>query len=441
MARKLISAGFRRLTLLETNTRPLQSLSQLEDIPVIDISSTDRSTLVRQIHQACARFGFVQIINHGFSKATIDEMVSVVTHEFFGMPMNEKRKLYSGDPKKTPRLSTSFNVKEEEVNNWRDYRRLNCYPIDKYVHKWPSNPFIDISSTYRPQLIQQTHSYYTRFDKASITMEALPNDLEERILLNLPPTELGTYSRVSMRCRNVIQSKEFIKEYIGRSTTEPRLLLVETTMKPEVLFHSMYQQANPLLSGKEKVRIPHSPGPQLHIDHPVRGLVCLSYETKVVITNPGAKEIVCLPENEAGKQGETKCFLGYDEDTDVYKVLCVPVPVLSTREEAREYQVLTVGSGGESWRGIECKHHHSLVTNGICKGGVVCFVALSECRQIVRVMSFDVNSEIFTVTELPKGAEIHESFSFVNYNGTMALVDELFNGYYPNFLIIIWNSG
>nr|VDC92769.1 unnamed protein product [Brassica rapa] len=143
MARKLISAGFRRLTLLETNTRPLQSLSQLEDIPVIDISSTDRSTLVRQIHQACARFGFVQIINHGFSKATIDEMVSVVTHEFFGMPMNEKRKLYSGDPTKTPRLSTSFNVKEEEVNNWRDYRRLNCYPIDKYVHKWPSNPFID----------------------------------------------------------------------------------------------------------------------------------------------------------------------------------------------------------------------------------------------------------------------------------------------------------
>ena len=63
-----------------------------------------------------------------------------VAHEFFGMPMDEKMKLYSDDPTKTPRLSTSFNVKEEEVNNWRDYLRLHCYPIDKYVHEWPSNP-------------------------------------------------------------------------------------------------------------------------------------------------------------------------------------------------------------------------------------------------------------------------------------------------------------
>lgn len=66
-------------------------------------------------------------------------MVSLA-HEFFGMSMEEKMKLYSDDPTKTTRLSTSFNVKEEKVNNWRDYLRLHCYPIDKYVHEWPSNP-------------------------------------------------------------------------------------------------------------------------------------------------------------------------------------------------------------------------------------------------------------------------------------------------------------
>ncbi|KAL0686056.1 hypothetical protein Bca4012_052904 [Brassica carinata] len=145
MAAKLLSTGFRHSTLPENYVRPLSDrprlsqVSQLEDFPLIDISSTDRSRLVQKIHQACSRFGFFQVINHGVSKATIDEMVSVA-HEFFGMPMDEKMKLYSDDPTKTPRLSTSFNVKEEEVNNWRDYLRLHCYPIDKYVHEWPSNP-------------------------------------------------------------------------------------------------------------------------------------------------------------------------------------------------------------------------------------------------------------------------------------------------------------
>ncbi|CAH8359831.1 unnamed protein product [Eruca vesicaria subsp. sativa] len=155
MASKLISTGFRHTTLPENYVRPLSDrprlsdVSQLEDFPLIDMSSKDRPRLVQQIHQACARFGFFQVINHGVCKATIHEMVSVA-HEFFGMSMEEKMKLYSDDPSKTMRLSTSFNVKQEEVNNWRDYLRLHCYPIDKYVHEWPLNPpsFKEVVSKY-----------------------------------------------------------------------------------------------------------------------------------------------------------------------------------------------------------------------------------------------------------------------------------------------------
>lgn len=60
--------------------------------------------------------------------------------EFFSLPVEEKMKLYSDDPSKTMRLSTSFNVKKEKVHNWRDYLRLHCYPLEKYVPEWPSNP-------------------------------------------------------------------------------------------------------------------------------------------------------------------------------------------------------------------------------------------------------------------------------------------------------------
>ena len=67
MAAKLLSTGFRHSTLPENYVRPLSDrprlsqVSQLEDFPLIDISSTDRSRLVQKIHQACARFGFFQV--------------------------------------------------------------------------------------------------------------------------------------------------------------------------------------------------------------------------------------------------------------------------------------------------------------------------------------------------------------------------------------------
>lgn len=70
MAAKLISTGLRYTTLPENYVRPisdrprLSEVSQLEDFPLIDLSSTDRSRIVQQIHQACARFGFFQVPNY-----------------------------------------------------------------------------------------------------------------------------------------------------------------------------------------------------------------------------------------------------------------------------------------------------------------------------------------------------------------------------------------
>ncbi|CAN8277295.1 unnamed protein product [Cochlearia groenlandica] len=155
MAAKLISTGFRHTTLPENYVRPLNDrprlteVCELEDFPLIDLSCIDRSFLIQQIHQACVRFGFFQVINHGVSKQIIEDMVSV-SNEFFSMSMEEKMKLYSDDPTKTTRLSTSFNIKTEEINNWRDYLRLHCYPIHKFVHEWPSKPtsFKEIVSNY-----------------------------------------------------------------------------------------------------------------------------------------------------------------------------------------------------------------------------------------------------------------------------------------------------
>jgi hypothetical protein len=63
-----------------------------------------------------------------------------VAHDFFRLSPEEKAKLYSDDPAKKMRLSTSFNVRKETVHNWRDYLRLHCYPLDQFVPDWPANP-------------------------------------------------------------------------------------------------------------------------------------------------------------------------------------------------------------------------------------------------------------------------------------------------------------
>ncbi|XP_010525537.1 PREDICTED: protein DOWNY MILDEW RESISTANCE 6-like [Tarenaya hassleriana] len=155
MAARLLSTGLRLSTLPEKYVRPasdrphLSEVSDLQDFPLIDLSCSDRSRIVHKIHRACIRFGFFQVINHGVSKEAVEKMLEVA-NEFFSLPVEEKMKLYSEDPTRTTRLSTSFNVKKEEVHNWRDYLRLHCYPLHSYAHQWPSTPpsFKEIVSKY-----------------------------------------------------------------------------------------------------------------------------------------------------------------------------------------------------------------------------------------------------------------------------------------------------
>ncbi|KAJ4723832.1 Oxoglutarate/iron-dependent dioxygenase [Melia azedarach] len=111
-------------------------------IPLIDLQGLHgprHSDIVKQIGLACQNDGFFQVKNHGIPEIMIDNMLDIAK-TFFKLPESERLKSYSDDPSKTTRLSTSFNVKTEKVSNWRDFLRLHCYPLEDYVHEWPSNP-------------------------------------------------------------------------------------------------------------------------------------------------------------------------------------------------------------------------------------------------------------------------------------------------------------
>nr|XP_017257292.1 PREDICTED: protein DOWNY MILDEW RESISTANCE 6 [Daucus carota subsp. sativus] len=145
MEAKVISSGQTYTTLPPSFIRPasdrpdLSQVSDCENVPLIDLAAPDKHLIIRQIGDACQQYGFFQVINHGVAAETMERMQRVAK-EFFELPVEEKMKLYSDDPTKTMRLSTSFNVKKETINNWRDYLRLHCYPLDRYSEEWPSNP-------------------------------------------------------------------------------------------------------------------------------------------------------------------------------------------------------------------------------------------------------------------------------------------------------------
>ncbi|KAK9275208.1 hypothetical protein L1049_022470 [Liquidambar formosana] len=134
----------------------LSDVVQISDasIPLIDLQGLHgprHSHIIKQTAQACQHHGFFQVKNHGIPEQVINNMLRIA-REFFRLPESERLKNYSDDPSKTMRLSTSFNVKTEKVANWRDFLRLHCFPLEDYVHQWPTNP---------PSLREEVSKYST----------------------------------------------------------------------------------------------------------------------------------------------------------------------------------------------------------------------------------------------------------------------------------------
>ncbi|KAG6534392.1 flavanone 3-dioxygenase 2-like [Zingiber officinale] len=160
MADMLLSTGVHD-TIPSNYVRPENERPHLDhviadaNIPVVDFGASDKSQIISQIEKACRLYGFFQVVNHGIDAQLIKKVLAI-TLEFFRLPPEEKAKLYSDDPAKKIRLSTSFNVRKETVHNWRDYLRLHCYPLEEFVPDWPSNPssFKDVFGSYCKQVRQ-----------------------------------------------------------------------------------------------------------------------------------------------------------------------------------------------------------------------------------------------------------------------------------------------
>ncbi|CAD5323496.1 unnamed protein product [Arabidopsis thaliana] len=126
-----------------------------DEIPTIDLSSLedthhDKTAIAKEIAEACKRWGFFQVINHGLPSA-LRHRVEKTAAEFFNLTTEEKRKV------KRDEVNPMGYHDEEHTKNVRDWKEIFDFflqdstivpaspePEDtelrKLTNQWPQNP-------------------------------------------------------------------------------------------------------------------------------------------------------------------------------------------------------------------------------------------------------------------------------------------------------------
>ncbi|CAH2055099.1 unnamed protein product [Thlaspi arvense] len=270
-------------------------------------------------------------------------------------------------------------------------------------------------------------------------ISSLPLDLIIEIIAKLPLKSIPELVFVSKRWSAIVRGKDLTDSFISRSSSRPSLLL---TLGNHFIrgFHWCSQE-DPSC-GNRRTLIPRDP--MFYFFTPVRGLICgearsddlwildlARYDyVSPVVCNPSTGQFLTLPRGPRlrtnGRCPDTlTSFLGYDPVNDVYTVLCMTTPYdYGQVFVSQEHQVFTLGR--KTWRRVRCKQPHCPATDSLCRDGVIYYGAWYDSHEERSLlMSFDLRSQDFGVTELPPGVNIlhFRHTALVKYHETVALVD------------------
>lgn len=85
----------------------------------VDKDSVQRAEIIQEITNACEKWGFFQIVNHGIPGQVIDQMIDGV-RKFFEQDLEVKRQFYSRDFTKKFIHNSNFDLYSAPASNWRD---------------------------------------------------------------------------------------------------------------------------------------------------------------------------------------------------------------------------------------------------------------------------------------------------------------------------------
>ncbi|XP_049384290.1 flavanone 3-dioxygenase 3-like [Solanum stenotomum] len=112
-------------------------------LPIVDLSYLQhpllRPQIIQEVHLACKKFGFFQVVNHGIPISVMKDAIDAAS-EFFNLPIEEKRHLLSSNVHDPVRYGTSLNHVKDKVYFWRDFLKHYANPTSTWLDFWPSNP-------------------------------------------------------------------------------------------------------------------------------------------------------------------------------------------------------------------------------------------------------------------------------------------------------------
>jgi hypothetical protein len=93
-------------------------------IPIIDFEGIGkdaggRAKIVEEIGDACEKWGFFLVVNHGIEATVLDEMIDGV-RRFHEQDYEIKKEFYTRDGTKSVIYNTNFDLYQARAANWRD---------------------------------------------------------------------------------------------------------------------------------------------------------------------------------------------------------------------------------------------------------------------------------------------------------------------------------
>jgi len=110
-------------------------------IPTIDLKGIHddpalRDEVVRQLHDACEKWGFFQVINHGISTHILDEMMKG-TCRFHQQDAKVRKDYYTRDPNRKVVYVSNYSLYHDPAANWRDSLGFSMAPNPPKSEEFP----------------------------------------------------------------------------------------------------------------------------------------------------------------------------------------------------------------------------------------------------------------------------------------------------------------
>ncbi|KAJ0478608.1 putative deacetoxyvindoline 4-hydroxylase [Helianthus annuus] len=97
----------------------IQKASTSIELPLIDLGSTDRASVVEKIRVASENIGLFQVVNHGIPLSVMHETLQGV-RRFHEQDVEIKKRFYSRDASRTVVYNSNFDLYTSPAANWRD---------------------------------------------------------------------------------------------------------------------------------------------------------------------------------------------------------------------------------------------------------------------------------------------------------------------------------